>query len=287
VDIRDFSENVILFDTDTLQAAGNGVGVLIQGGQSPSFVNSLVRGNMWGFQLRGGAPTIGDAGDSGSENTITLNTRGIYSNCGSPSSCPGNCSGTAVVRNNVITSNTTAGVYVDKRGFHLDLGMAGSNGKNTFTGNGYYCIRNASNCDTVRAVGNWFGSFPPTACWTGLVDVSSPLSTTPASRPSIDVVAVNSATGLRILAAFPNPSRGEATLRLETAGGYAAIGVEVYNVAGRLVRRLSQDAPIAGVHEMRWDGRDASGRSVSSGLYFSRARAGRGLEARSKILVTR
>lgn len=42
----------------------------------------------------------------------------------------------------------------------------------------------------------------------------------------------------------------------------------------------------AGQHEVTWDGRDESGRSVGSGVYFLRLKAGEWTE-RSKVTVTR
>jgi len=271
------------FDSNTIQGTDSGVGVKVRS-KAPVFVKNTVRDFQWGFHLAGGGPVIGDASDNSSDNTITSNTRGIYFNCGGHT-CAVACGDTAYVRNSSMTSNNT-GVYVDKRGF-IDLGTAASPGNNTFTSNGLHCIYNKSDCDTVKAVGNWYGSYPPYACWSGLVDPSSPLSSAPASRPGIEVVAMDPATGLRILAAIPNPAPGTTTLRLETAGGHATIGVEVYDVAGRLVRRLDHEARLAGIHEVSWDGRDGAGRPVPNGLYFIRASAGFGLEARTKVLVTR
>jgi flagellar hook assembly protein FlgD len=44
----------------------------------------------------------------------------------------------------------------------------------------------------------------------------------------------------------------------------------VYDVSGRLVTVLADGAAEAGNHAARWDGRDAQGRPVSSGVYFCR-----------------
>ena len=48
------------------------------------------------------------------------------------------------------------------------------------------------------------------------------------------------------------------------------VRVELYNALGQEVAVLL-DAPLPpGTHEVTWDGRDASGRPVASGLYFYR-----------------
>ncbi|MCC6649900.1 MAG: family 43 glycosylhydrolase [Candidatus Eisenbacteria bacterium] len=48
----------------------------------------------------------------------------------------------------------------------------------------------------------------------------------------------------------------------------------VYDVMGRLVRRLEDKPLAAGASEVTWDGRDRSGAVVGSGVYFARLRAG-------------
>jgi hypothetical protein len=50
--------------------------------------------------------------------------------------------------------------------------------------------------------------------------------------------------------------------------------VMVYDVAGRLVRRLPQGMLTAGEHEVTWDGRDDRGASTPSGMYFVRVETG-------------
>jgi flagellar hook assembly protein FlgD len=51
------------------------------------------------------------------------------------------------------------------------------------------------------------------------------------------------------------------------------VDVRLYDVAGREVRRLMTDAMRGpGVHSTVWDGRDATGQAVPSGVYFARLR---------------
>jgi hypothetical protein len=79
--------------------------------------------------------------------------------------------------------------------------------------------------------------------------------------------------GLQLLANLPNPFRaGDGTeLRfLMPQRGIATL--RFYDVAGRLVRELRSDEP-AGLRTQRWDGRDASGRSVAAGVYYVRLAA--------------
>jgi len=57
-----------------------------------------------------------------------------------------------------------------------------------------------------------------------------------------------------------------------TLGRPAAVGVKVFNVLGQEVRDLGRATFGAGTHEIRWDGLDARGRRVPSGVYFYQAR---------------
>ncbi|MCA9753107.1 MAG: S8 family serine peptidase [Gemmatimonadetes bacterium] len=68
------------------------------------------------------------------------------------------------------------------------------------------------------------------------------------------------------IAVSPNPATGPQTLRL-AAPRTRATTVEIVDVAGRRVREI---AVPGGASSFSWDGRDASGELVSSGLYFAR-----------------
>ena len=57
------------------------------------------------------------------------------------------------------------------------------------------------------------------------------------------------------------------TYRLATAGD---VTLRVYNLTGQVVATLVEGPAQAGVHHVRWDGRDAGGRDVASGVYFVR-----------------
>ena len=76
--------------------------------------------------------------------------------------------------------------------------------------------------------------------------------------------------------AYPNPfSTGELTVTFATMGGLGGgkgrTMVTVYDVAGRLVRTIANDAFDAGMQRITWDGRDDNGAPVASGAYFIRA----------------
>jgi len=50
------------------------------------------------------------------------------------------------------------------------------------------------------------------------------------------------------------------------------VEIDVYDVAGRAVRRLADRRFKAGDHDLVWDGADNSGRRLSRGVYFTRVK---------------
>ena len=54
----------------------------------------------------------------------------------------------------------------------------------------------------------------------------------------------------------------------------SAVELAVFDVVGQRVRTLVAESLSAGTHRVVWDGRDAAGVEVGSGVYFYRLRAG-------------
>jgi flagellar hook assembly protein FlgD len=69
------------------------------------------------------------------------------------------------------------------------------------------------------------------------------------------------------LAAFPNPFSASTRIRFEIPS-LQPVSVRLFDLNGRLVRRLEESAHLEGVQEWTWDGRDDAGRPVTSGVYF-------------------
>ena len=68
---------------------------------------------------------------------------------------------------------------------------------------------------------------------------------------------------------YPNPFNPSTTISFQIAqDGEARLAV--FNLKGQLVRELSSGQLAKGDHSVLWDGRDASGNAVASGLYFYR-----------------
>jgi len=86
------------------------------------------------------------------------------------------------------------------------------------------------------------------------------------------------------IANFPNPFNPVTSISF-TMPRSGAADVRVYDATGRLVRTLVADENRdAGRHDVIWNGRDDSGRSVAAGVYFSRIVAGEN-EASAKMVL--
>ena len=66
---------------------------------------------------------------------------------------------------------------------------------------------------------------------------------------------------------FPNPFNPttDITFSIDRA---ANVDLSIYNMLGQKVRTLTTGSKVAGTHVLRWDGRDESGSSVSTGIYL-------------------
>ena len=73
--------------------------------------------------------------------------------------------------------------------------------------------------------------------------------------------------------AGPNPFRDATTIRFRLAR-QTDVRCTIHDPAGRIIRTLNDRDRTTGKGEMRWDGRDESGRRVAAGTYFARLTAG-------------
>jgi len=91
--------------------------------------------------------------------------------------------------------------------------------------------------------------------------------------------------GTMLQAPAPNPSTGFSlwSFTVASAGGYK---LEVYDVAGRRVRTLSDGSLEVGSHSVSWDGLDEAGHAVASGIYLCRM-SGKGVTQERQIVIAR
>ena len=83
---------------------------------------------------------------------------------------------------------------------------------------------------------------------------------------------------------YPNPFNPDTQIpyQLPEAG---EVSLVVYNTLGQRVRVLVRKREEAGFYRVVWDGKDARGRQVSSGIYLVRMEAGEFSEVRKMMLL--
>lgn len=99
-----------------------------------------------------------------------------------------------------------------------------------------------------------------------------------------DVPEIVSFPALRLIPNQPNPF-GETTwigFQLEHP---AQVILDIYDSRGRWINRLMDDRQPAGQGRIRWNGTDAAGREVSSGIYYTKLRAGAEKTSRSLVVI--
>ena len=106
-------------------------------------------------------------------------------------------------------------------------------------------------------------------------NVTSAAPERPASTP----------TRTRLIAVFPNPFNPMTEIRFAVADADAPASAAIYDLRGRLVRRLGDGFSPGKHHSVRWDGRDGRGRNLSSGVYYCRLVSGTTVDTRKLTLA--
>ncbi len=100
-----------------------------------------------------------------------------------------------------------------------------------------------------------------------------------------DVSLVEAPASLQNL--YPNPfsRRGSKTLNIDyTAKMGQAVEVNIYNVKGQLVRKLSSTVKNTGLNRINWDGKTQDGKTATSGLYILQFNAGQTFSSKKFII---
>ena len=83
--------------------------------------------------------------------------------------------------------------------------------------------------------------------------------------------------------ASPNPFTDAVVIHY-SAPKSADVSIDIYDVSGRLVRRVQSGQVAAGSHQATWDCRDNAGAKVARGVYFCRMTAGQ-FSATEKLVM--
>jgi subtilisin family serine protease len=215
------------------------------------------------------------------KNTIRYNTSAIFCNNGA----------SPIIKSNTVTSNTNG--ITTAEGSNPDIGHPGT-GNNTIGSTTFKYVRNFDTGLSVSAQNNcWNGDTtvpcgPPANKIAGLVDTSAPNccpggSGAPEYWPPPPEPDEGPFVVTDLIAIVPNPFNPSTTIHYSVAAPGGAVEISIYDVAGRLVRRLVDAQQAPGIHQVVWDGTNAAGEGVSSAPYFVKLSAG-DVERTMKIL---
>ncbi|HPN40515.1 MAG TPA: T9SS type A sorting domain-containing protein [Candidatus Cloacimonadota bacterium] len=113
----------------------------------------------------------------------------------------------------------------------------------------------------------------------GQSDFYGPVSVNLPADPGTPVLPPRSELGI----AYPNPFRSGSMTRIAVDIKEGETGtLEIYNIAGQ---KIKSQTMAAGSHNIDWDGKDASGRQVASGVYYYKLSTGSYTQSRKLVIV--
>jgi glucose/arabinose dehydrogenase len=101
------------------------------------------------------------------------------------------------------------------------------------------------------------------------------------------IVASAIPTRFELAPAYPNPFNPQTTLRFAVPdlGRALPATLKIYNLVGQELVTLADEEVSAGAYEVGWDGRDASGNSLGSGVYLYRLKVGQYFAASRRMTL--
>jgi N-acetylneuraminic acid mutarotase len=91
-------------------------------------------------------------------------------------------------------------------------------------------------------------------------------------------------TEFSLLQNYPNPFNGETVIRFQLPTEQR-VQIQLYNMRGQLVTTLLDERRDAGYHRVSWNGRDAAGRPVASGIYIYLIQAGTNRTSKKLVIL--
>ncbi|MCP4290812.1 MAG: T9SS type A sorting domain-containing protein [bacterium] len=109
------------------------------------------------------------------------------------------------------------------------------------------------------------------------------------SSSEVEVESTTSSAGLlpdvfQMSGVYPNPFNPNTAFEFQIPAA-SFVEVDVMDLRGNRVRKLMSEDLSGGSYELRWDGRDESGRMVNSGVYFARVRTSFGMQTAKMTLA--
>ena len=85
---------------------------------------------------------------------------------------------------------------------------------------------------------------------------------------------------------YPNPFNPSTQISFDIPEGFEIVTLSVYNILGKKVNTLLNNAMNPGKHKVEWNAKDSEGNPVASGIYFYELNTP-SFTARKKMLLIR
>ena len=265
---------------NTTSGTGSG-GAVFNVGSGPLFGCVMYGCVIYGNAAGNAGGAINNAGNG----SLTLYECTISSNTAPHASAINNsASASAELLNTIVWANTPAeqivsnsgtvtATYSDIQGGFEGTGNISADPLFVDAANGDYSLRPDSPCiDT----GSPSTPLDPDGTRTDISAIAY-------SHP-VGVVEQQGLPSFSLMQNAPNPFNPSTTIRF-TLPEAGHVTLAVYDINGRLVRTLVGQAFLPGHHEVVWDGKDAMGRAVASGVYVYRLTAPQGVVTKRMTLL--
>ncbi len=83
---------------------------------------------------------------------------------------------------------------------------------------------------------------------------------------------------------YPNPFNPETTISFNIPKP-GKVNLSIYNIKGQLVKTLLDEETSTGSHSLVWNGKDERGKSVASGIYFSKIETDADIQTKKMLLM--
>lgn len=137
--------------------------------------------------------------------------------------------------------------------------------------------------NSMSARSYWYNT---TSGWNAVTNGEWIMRTVVATQSGIEELGPDGArpAQFELIGNYPNPFNPSTEIKF-LAPRAGTVSIDVFNVAGQLVRKVFAGEVEPGVRHVTWDGRDESGRDVGSGVYFYRLSTAERVDTGKMLLV--
>ncbi|MBN2090102.1 T9SS type A sorting domain-containing protein [candidate division KSB1 bacterium] len=122
--------------------------------------------------------------------------------------------------------------------------------------------------------------------WNDFFDLDAvvAVNSEPGQPTAVADFVTSNPTDFRLLQNYPNPFNPETTIRF-FVDKMKPVELKIFNSLGQEVKMLVNEVKNQGQYQVQWDGKDASGKLVGSGIYFYQLKSGHQIQIRKMTLL--